>query len=138
VIKGLNDYHKTIMMLPRALLYNHFVWPNVFKIILPSTDVFKPERWIEQKDEIHPFANRPFGHGPRMCIGKRFAELEIQLGICKLLQVDKLAFDSDLGSISPTFYEHLLQKQISKVQKDIYDLTVFFYIFGIFACKSCS
>ena len=50
------------------------------------TGDFILERWIDDKDGIHPFAVRPFGHGPRMCIGRRFAELEIQLGVVKLLQ----------------------------------------------------
>ena len=46
---------------------------------------FIPERWIENKNDIDPFANRSFGVGPRMCIGKRFAELELQVAIHQIM-----------------------------------------------------
>ena len=52
----------------------------------PEPEKFIPERWIEHKKNIHPFSVRNFSHGPRMCIGKRFAELEIQVAIAKVLQ----------------------------------------------------
>ena len=39
---------------------------------------FIPERW-ENRREINPFSYTPFGIGPRMCIGRRLAEVEIQL-----------------------------------------------------------
>jgi cytochrome P450 len=44
-------------------------------------------------------AVRPFGHGPRMCIGKCFAELEIQIGICKLLQNFRIEWAADYDGI---------------------------------------
>jgi cytochrome P450 len=53
----------------------------------PEPTKFIPERWIEDKKTINPFSVRNFSHGPRMCIGKRFAELEIQVAVAKLLQV---------------------------------------------------
>ena len=51
----------------------------------PNPHEFLPERWIEDKKSIHPFALRPFGHGPRMCIGKRFAELETYIVMHRLI-----------------------------------------------------
>ena len=39
---------------------------------------FKPERW-ENRKEIDPFSFAQFGIGPRMCVGRRIAEAEMQL-----------------------------------------------------------
>ncbi|TRY87508.1 hypothetical protein DNTS_035325 [Danionella cerebrum] len=47
---------------------------------------FRPERWLEEKSSINPFAHAPFGIGKRMCIGRRLAELQIQLGLCWILR----------------------------------------------------
>jgi cytochrome P450 len=33
--------------------------------LFPSPEAFIPERWIDTKHEIHPFAVRNFSHGPR-------------------------------------------------------------------------
>ena len=61
----------------------------------PDPEKFIPERWIENKKEIHPFSVRNFSHGPRMCIGKRFAELEIQVAVTKLLQNFQIEWAAD-------------------------------------------
>jgi cytochrome P450 len=56
---------------------------------------FRPERWIKQtsgcpaskqqkSSHIHPFASLPYGHGARMCLGRRFADLEIQVLLAKV------------------------------------------------------
>ncbi|XP_043098505.1 1,25-dihydroxyvitamin D(3) 24-hydroxylase, mitochondrial [Puntigrus tetrazona] len=47
---------------------------------------FRPERWLQEKSSIHPFAHVPFGIGKRMCIGRRLAELQIQLALCWILR----------------------------------------------------
>jgi len=50
--------------------------PDIYR----QPDKFRPERWLrgEEGDDIDPHANLPFGHGVRMCIGRRVAELELQ------------------------------------------------------------
>ena len=54
-----------------------------------------PERWVRGADsgDTQPdqrrrraFASLPFGHGARSCIGRRIAELELQLLVAKVCQ----------------------------------------------------
>lgn len=47
-----------------------------------DTKQFKPERWLRENITINPFAYVPFGIGKRMCIGRRLAELQLQLAMC--------------------------------------------------------
>lgn len=54
-----------------------------------NADQFIPERWMRgcpEKHDAHPFAFIPFGHGARMCIGRRFAELEVQILVIETLR----------------------------------------------------
>ncbi|EDV24789.1 uncharacterized protein TRIADDRAFT_25487 [Trichoplax adhaerens] len=48
-----------------------------------------PERWIRSspssQHQRNPFSFIPFGFGPRMCIGRRIAELEMELLIARLI-----------------------------------------------------
>lgn len=57
---------------------------------------FKPERWIKSKDNdtnLHKFSSLPYGHGSRMCLGRRFADLEMQILLAKLVRNYKLEFN---------------------------------------------
>ncbi|RLU15467.1 hypothetical protein DMN91_012461 [Ooceraea biroi] len=61
-----------------ALHYN----PEYF----PEPDKFKPERFLDDnKDQCNLNAYYPFGLGPRMCIGNRFAQLEMKVLLFHLL-----------------------------------------------------
>lgn len=52
----------------------------------PDAEKFDPSRWLDLKRKPHPYAVLHFGHGPRMCIGKRFAVQETFLGIIQLIR----------------------------------------------------
>lgn len=50
---------------------------------------FLPERWMKisqggVEGNLHPFATLPYGYGARMCLGRRFADLEMQILLCKV------------------------------------------------------
>lgn len=47
---------------------------------------FKPARWLKDADNerLHPFASLPYGYGARMCLGRRFADLEMQVLLAKV------------------------------------------------------
>lgn len=53
---------------------------------------FLPERWLREttgeiaKSKEFPFAHKPFGFGPRACIGQRFAENEIFIAATKVFK----------------------------------------------------
>ncbi|XP_011150787.1 cytochrome P450 9e2-like [Harpegnathos saltator] len=52
----------------------------------PNPSKFDPERFSEEnKDNIVPYTYVPFGHGPRKCIGNRFALMETKLLIAHLI-----------------------------------------------------
>ncbi|KAF9415523.1 hypothetical protein HW555_006842 [Spodoptera exigua] len=53
----------------------------------PEPEQFRPERFLgDAKQEIRPYTYFPFGEGPRLCIGMRFAKMQITAGIITLLK----------------------------------------------------
>ena len=53
----------------------------------PDPEVFAPERFSDQTSGLRPrYAYFPFGGGPRQCIGKNFALMEMQIVLALLAQ----------------------------------------------------
>ncbi|XP_050307916.1 probable cytochrome P450 49a1 isoform X2 [Anthonomus grandis grandis] len=76
------------------IIFQHFVISNQDEYFRRSRE-FIPERWLKQctlSKEHHPFSSLPFGFGKRMCLGKRYAELEIQTLIAKIIRSYKLEY----------------------------------------------
>lgn len=67
----------TVMLPFYALHRNHVLWDK--------PDDFIPERF-EDRDQIERFSYMPFGDGPRICIGMRFALQEAIIILASLLQ----------------------------------------------------
>ena len=69
-----------------------------------DAEEFRPERWLRSNPEsktAHPFSSIPFGHGPRSCIGRRFALVQIYCLVIKLLQTYKIEYHgAEIGIVT--------------------------------------
>ncbi|MCX4965899.1 cytochrome P450 [Streptomyces sp. NBC_00654] len=66
----------------------------------PGPEEFRPERWdAEHGDEIAEYAWFPFGGGPRVCLGTRFAMVESVLILAVLAR--RFELDVDPGTVGP-------------------------------------
>lgn len=62
---------------------------------------FIPERWLKDNvdpqcphsKDAHPFAYLPFGFGARMCVGRRLAELEIEVLVSRIIRDYKIEWN---------------------------------------------
>ncbi|XP_059608811.1 cytochrome P450 CYP12A2-like [Phlebotomus argentipes] len=55
----------------------------------PQPNSFLPERWLrseEKHENYNPFSYLPFGFGSRNCVGRRFAEMEIESLVTRLVR----------------------------------------------------
>lgn len=53
---------------------------------------YNPDRWLNKDDKIstNPFSLLPFGFGNRMCIGRRFSEIQLYLALANVALKYKL------------------------------------------------
>nr|AVL92863.1 CYP450 [Locusta migratoria] len=75
---------------------------SVSEQYFPQADQFRPERWLKGPDgkseaqSAHPFASMPFGFGPRTCIGRRFAELEVYTLVARIIRRFRVELEGDI------------------------------------------
>lgn len=69
---------------------------------------FSPSRWLRSSStNMHPFASLPFGFGPRMCVGKRFVEMEMAVFLIRLVQKYEV-LDSELEDDQVDWYFNII------------------------------
>ena len=86
----------------------------------PNADKFLPERWIRgcpQHQKVDPYANLPFGHGPRACIGQRFARLELYMVAFKIIQQYRLEYHHEPIDVDFTGIGHPDREVVLKMIK---------------------
>lgn len=71
----------------------------------PQASEFLPERWLRSPKDSeskcpandlklkNPFVFLPFGFGPRMCVGRRIVDMELELGTARLIRNFKIEFN---------------------------------------------
>ncbi|XP_072048810.1 sterol 26-hydroxylase, mitochondrial-like [Amphiura filiformis] len=92
-IKGYNVPKGTYIMMNS---YTASRDPKIFD----NPDEFQPERWLQNEKKYHPFASLPFGHGTRMCVGRRLAQQEMYLLLSELIRNFRLVpTKPNVGSI---------------------------------------
>lgn len=85
---------------------------------------FIPERWMRNEIEYpsaknaHPFSYMPFGFGARTCIGRRFAEFEIEVLTVKLLRNFRLEWHHQ----PMKWNNHLINTIASPLQLKLIDI----------------
>lgn len=83
----------SVSIAPWVIHHRPDLWPDPYR--------FDPERFApENKKERHRFAWFPFGHGPRGCIGQRFAMLEAAVALATLVR--EFEFQTPPGKIGLT------------------------------------
>ncbi|GAB0094013.1 hypothetical protein DMENIID0001_092140 [Sergentomyia squamirostris] len=68
-------------------MQNHILYRD--ERYFPNATAFIPERWLrseEKNENYNPFAFLPFGFGSRICVGRRFAEMEIESLVARLVR----------------------------------------------------
>ncbi|MEW6283469.1 MAG: cytochrome P450, partial [Candidatus Eremiobacterota bacterium] len=78
----------------------------------PRPEEFLPERWLTDqgsfRHELQGAAFLPFGHGPRVCIGKQFSLVEARIVLLTVLEQWRLV---PLGPLPPARTEVLTRPQ---------------------------
>jgi cytochrome P450 len=80
VINGQKVPQGTVVFIPiAAITFDEEVWG-------PDVDTFNPDRWDKLPETVSNYNYLTFLAGPRSCIGRRFAEVEMKILLAALIQ----------------------------------------------------
>ncbi|XP_072301407.1 sterol 26-hydroxylase, mitochondrial isoform X3 [Eucyclogobius newberryi] len=66
----------------------------------PAPFEFRPERWVRDGRTLpHPFGSIPFGFGVRGCVGRRIAELEMNMALFQLVRLFEIRPEPSVGEV---------------------------------------
>ncbi|XP_046373795.1 cytochrome P450 3A24-like [Haliotis rufescens] len=85
--------------IPKGMLVQADVWSLHRREDLwgPDAEEFQPQRFAPEKQRArHPMAWMPFGGGPRMCAGLRFAILQAKTATVELIRNFQFALSKDM------------------------------------------
>nr|ARG41838.1 cytochrome P450 CYP12A18 [Bactrocera dorsalis] len=94
----------------------------------PRSKEYLPERWLRSTENgegavplkpINPFIYMPFGFGPRMCVGRRISDLELELGIARFVRNFHIEFNYPTGDVFRTAMINLPNKPLKFKFTDI-------------------
>lgn len=85
----------------------------------PSPESFIPERFDPENGGVKAFKDRgvliPFGDGPRICSGMRFAYMQVKAAIAEVVSNFEISVDSqtpEILKISPTEFMNVTDSKL--------------------------
>ncbi|CAK1599738.1 unnamed protein product [Parnassius mnemosyne] len=96
-------------------LYEFHHDPNIF----PDPKVFKPERFSRENRSAIPDMNfMPFGKGNRICVGTRYATLQVKAGLVHLLR--NFSVKTHIYGDEIKYKKHHTQVRLSNVKVELF------------------
>lgn len=82
--------------------YNAYAMGRTTEIWGPDALEFRPERWLDMKEPPSPYAYPVFNAGPRECLGKRLAHMEMKACLAFIFRRFKLKLAMDASTVLPS------------------------------------
>ncbi len=101
--KALDDTEIAGYRIPKGSILNFFCYViQRDERFFEQPDSFRPERFLPENEQaLNPFAFFPFGYGPRGCIGKDLALMEMELIVATISQKVKFRLRTPHEEIKP-------------------------------------
>ncbi|XP_076328734.1 cytochrome P450 3A5-like [Tachypleus tridentatus] len=104
------DYRYGTLYIPKGTTVQVPVWALHYNpVYWTEPEKFDPERFSPNQSQPSSLVYQPFGAGPRNCIGKRFALLEIKIVVAQILRHFILKPDEKTGNGQIMMKEKLFQ-----------------------------